>query len=259
MRWILVIGAFFLNGAALVAQSTDLIIAKDGDIFITPGIHASVQIEYARTVIHVDPWSAGDLSSLKPADLILITDDPGHHMDVNAITTLRKPGAPVVLTADAQKHYPDGRVLANGESGTFADIQVEAIPAYDLTPGEPLHPEGQANGYVLSLGDRRIYLSGVTECVPEIQALKGISVAFMPMNLPVDRMHPIPTAECLKTFRPEVVYLYHYDQTYASWLSNPDPSQPRSTQDTPATIQAFRNAIAGEAIEFRDRSWYPDW
>jgi len=79
------------------------------------------------------------------------------------------------------------------------------------------------------------------------------------MNLPVDRMHPIPTAECLKTFRPEVVYLYHYDQTYASWLSNPDPSQPRSTQDTPATIQAFRNAIAGEAIEFRDRSWYPDW
>ncbi|SVC31048.1 uncharacterized protein METZ01_LOCUS283902, partial [marine metagenome] len=125
MRWILVIGAFFLNGAALVAQSTDRIIAKDGDIFITPGIHASVQIEYTGTVIHVDPWSAGDLSSLKPADLILITDDPGHHMDVNAITTLRKPGAPVVLTADAQKHYPDGRVLANGESGTFAGIQVE--------------------------------------------------------------------------------------------------------------------------------------
>jgi hypothetical protein len=102
-------------------------------------------------------------------------------------------------------------------------------------------------------------LSGVTECVPEIQALKSISVAFMPMNLPVDRMRPIPTAECLKTFKPEMVYLYHYDQAYASWLSSPDPSQPRSTQDTPATIQEFRNAIAGEAIEFRDHSWYPDW
>lgn len=259
MRWNITMGVFFLSTAALIAQSPDRIIAEDGDILITPGIHASVQIEYAGKVIHVDPWSAGDLSSLKPADLILVTDDPGHHMDVDAITTLRKSGTPVVLTADAQKHYPAGRVLANGESGTFAGIQVEAIPAYDLTPGEPLHPEGQANGYVLSLGDRRIYLSGVTECVPEIQALKGISVAFLPMNLPVDRMHPIPTAECLKTFRPEVVYLYHYDQTYASWLSNPDPGQPRSTQNTPATIQAFRNAIAGEAIEFRDRSWYPDW
>ena len=259
MRWILVIGAFFLSGAALVAQSTDRIIAEDGDILITPGIHASVQIEYAGKVIHVDPWSVADLSALKAADLILVTDDPGHHMDVDAITALRKPGAPVVLTADAQKHYPEGQVLANGESGTFLGIQVEAIPAYDLTPGEPLHPEGQANGYVLSLGGRRVYLSGVTECVPEIQALKNISVAFMPMNLPVDRMRPIPTAECLKTFKPEVVYLYHYDQAYASWLSSPDPSQPRSTQDTPATIQEFRNAMAGEAIEFRDHAWYPDW
>ena len=259
MRWILVIGAIFLGGAALVAQSTDKISAEDGDILITPGIHASVQIEYAGKVIHVDPWSVADLSALKAADLILVTDDPGHHMDVDAITALRKPRAPVVLTADAQKHYPEGQLLANGESGTFSGIQVEAIPAYDLTPGEPLHPKGQANGYVLSLGGRRIYLSGVTECVPEIQALQDISVAFLPMNLPVDRMHPIPTAECLKTFKPEVVYLYHYDQAYASWLSNPDPSQPRSTQDTPATIQKFRNAIASEGIEFRDRSWYPDW
>ena len=67
----------------------------------TPLIHASVQVEYAGTVIHVDPWSAGDLPRAKPADLILVTDDPGHHLDPTAIAQLRKPGAPVVLTAAA--------------------------------------------------------------------------------------------------------------------------------------------------------------
>ena len=81
---------------------------------ITPLIHSSVQIEHAGKVIQVDPWSVGDLSQAKPADLILITDDVGHHLDVKAIAKLRKPGAPVVMPASGQKRIPDGIVLANG-------------------------------------------------------------------------------------------------------------------------------------------------
>jgi len=148
-------------------------------------------------------------------------------------------------------------VLSNGESGLFADIRVEAVGAYDMTPGRPFHPRGEANGYVVTLGGKRLFFSGVGQCVPEIQALQGIDVAFMPMNLPVDRMRPIPLAECVKTFRPKVVYLNHYDQTYTRWLSNPEGALPPDTQDTPATIRAFQAAIAGEGIEFRDAAWYP--
>ena len=80
------------------AQSSDRVQAEGGDIVITPIIHASVQIEHAGTVVQVDPWSAGDLSGAKPADLVLITDSPGHHLDPAAITR-SKPGAPVVLTS----------------------------------------------------------------------------------------------------------------------------------------------------------------
>ncbi len=239
------------------AQSSDRVQAEGGDIVITPIIHASVQIEHAGTVVQVDPWSAGDLSGAKPADLVLITDSPGHHLDPAAITRLRKPGAPVVLTSAGHPNWPDGTVLSNGEGGVFAGVTVEAIPAYDLTPGAPLHPKGDANGYVVSLGGTRILIAGVTQCVPEIQALEDITVAFMPMNLPVERMRPIPVAECLKTFTPDVVYLYHYDQPYTRWLSNPQGSPPRDVQDTPATIRTFREAIEGESIEFRDRRWYP--
>ena len=71
--------------------------ATGGDILITPVLHASVQLEYRDTVLQVDPWSAADLAPLKKASLILVTDDPIHHLDPKAIAYLRRPGAPVVV------------------------------------------------------------------------------------------------------------------------------------------------------------------
>src|SRR5215211_4201822 len=148
----------------LVAAVTaaDTIPATGGDIQITPLIHSSVQIEHAGTVIQVDPWSVGDLSLAKPADLILITDDVGHHLDVTAIEKLRKPGAPVIITEKGKSRVPDGIVLPNGQSTTAAGVQVQSIAAYDIKPGAPEHPKGDANGYIITLGGKRIYLAGVT-------------------------------------------------------------------------------------------------
>jgi L-ascorbate metabolism protein UlaG (beta-lactamase superfamily) len=111
---------------------------------ITPIVHASVQIESGTQVIQVDPWSAGDLSRAKPADLILITDDPIHHLDPQAIRQLRKPNAPLVVPAASHSKFPDGTPLTNGETATLAGITVEAIAAYDIKPGEPSHPKGKA-------------------------------------------------------------------------------------------------------------------
>ena len=239
------------------AQSSDRIAADGGDVVITPILHSSVQIEHAGTVVHIDPWTAADLSEAMPADLILVTDDPAHHLDPAAIEQLRKPGAPVVLTAAAHARFAAGEVLANGEEGVFAGVPVEAVPAYDMTPGQPWHPKGEANGYVVTLGGRRLFFSGVGECVPEIQALEGIDVAFMPMNLPLDRMRPIPVAECVKTFGPSVVYLIHYDNATARWFGAPDQPRPDNVQEIAATIQALRDALEGEPIEVRDGNWYP--
>ena len=254
----LLLAALAAASTPLAAQApSDRIAAEGGDVVITPILHSSVQIEHGGTVVHIDPWSAGDLSEAKPADLILVTDDPGHHLDPAAIEQLRKPGAPVVLTAAAHARFGDGEVLANGERGVFAGVPVEAVPAYDMTPGQPWHPKGEANGYVLTLGGRRIFFAGVGECVPEIQALADIDVAFLPMNLPVDRMRPRPVAECAKTFRPEVVYLIHYDNATARWFGDPDQPRPDNAEEIATTIQALRNALDGEPIEVRDGDWYP--
>jgi len=232
--------------------------ASGGDIEITPIVHASVQLEHAGKVIQVDPWSVGDLAHAKPADLILITDDVGHHLDVKAIQRLRKPGAPVVIAANGKSKVPDGLVLPNGESTTAAGVRIESVAAYDIKPGAPEHPKGEANGYVVTLGGKRIYFAGVTECVPEVKALKDIDVAFMPMNIPVERMSPADAAACTKILKPTVVYVYHYDQDFASRAVNPNAT-PRGLPggiSIARSLQMFQEAMAGTATEVRLGRWY---
>ncbi len=245
--------------AATLGLGADTFPANGGDIEITPIIHSSVQIEHAGKVIQVDPWSVGDLSRAKPADLILITDDVGHHLDVKAIQRLRKPGAPVIIAANGKSRVPDGIVLANGSSTTAAGVRVEAIAAYDLKPGEPQHPKGEANGYVITIGGKRIFFAGVTECVPEVRALRNIDVAFMPMNIPVERMTPAAVADCVKTLKPAVVYVYHYDQDFASRAANAS-AQPRGLpggMTIAQSLQVFRDALKGTSIDVRVGQWYP--
>jgi len=235
--------------ALTIALSADTF----GDITITPFVHSHIQLEHAGKVVHIDPWSVGDLAKAKPADLILITDDVGHHLDPKAIARVRKPGAPVVIAANGKKAVPDGIVMANGETRQIAGVQVEATPAYDVTPGESFHPKAEANGYILTLGGRRVYVVGVTECVPEIRAAQNIDVAFFPMNLPAKRMEPEAAIECITAIKPKVVYPYHYDQ---AWV-RPVPAGATRPQPTTRGLQELVKALTPLSIEVRLANWYP--
>lgn len=238
------------------ATAQERVPAAGGDIIITALAHASVQLEHAGVVIQVDPWSGADLSKAKPANLVLITDDDdgAHHLDVKALARVRQRGAPVVIPAAGRAKVPDGTVLANGASTTVGGVRVEGIAAYDIKLGEPSHPKGDANGYVVVLGGKRIFFAGVTECVLEIQALRDIDVAFMPMNLPLGRMTPPAVAECVKTFRPKLVIPYHFDQGYiarrAGRAGAPPPTLP--------TIATLTSLLASSGIPVRELPWYPE-
>jgi L-ascorbate metabolism protein UlaG (beta-lactamase superfamily) len=222
--------AFVIGLAAAVvsANQTDSLPASGGDIQITPIMHSSVQLEYAGKVIQVDPVATydnvelpllGKFDALKPADLILITDIHPENLDTAEITKLRKPGASVVVPmavaneAGAKIAAPTV-VLANGESKTVADVGIEAVPMYNVQhgpkPGEVYHPKGRGNGYIITLGGKRLYFMGDTECIPEAKAVKDIDVAFVPMNMP-QTMTPGDTAECIKAFQPKIAYPYHYE------------------------------------------------
>jgi L-ascorbate metabolism protein UlaG (beta-lactamase superfamily) len=213
--------------------------ATEGDITITPITHASFQLEHNGKVIHVDPWSQGDYSKSKQADLILVTDIHQDHLDPAAITRIRKPGAPVVAPSAAAEKIENPTVIANGETKTVAGISIEAVPMYNLqrgpAAGQFFHTKGRGNGYILTLGAKRVYIAGDTECTPEMRALKNIDIAFIPMNLPYT-MPPAEAAECVKAFKPKVVYPYHYRG------QNPEE---------------FKAALKDVAVEVRLLNWYP--
>jgi L-ascorbate metabolism protein UlaG (beta-lactamase superfamily) len=168
-------------------------------------------------VFHVDPYSRlADYEALPKADVILITHSHGDHFDPKAIAAVRKEGTTVVLTEKAAEEIPGGIVMKNGETRTVAGFRIEAVPAYNLVhkrpTGEPFHPRGEGNGYVLTFGATRVYVAGDTENIPEMKELKGIAIAFLPMNLPYT-MSPEQAAHAAKAFRPKMLYPYHYGET----------------------------------------------
>ena len=238
----------------------DTISGTDGDIEISPIVHSSVQLEYQGFVVQVDPWAPIDISHAKPADLILVTDSPGHHLDVVAIEALSKQNTSVVIAENGLSKVPNGIVAKNGDLLKVSGITIEAVAAYDIILGAPEHPKGDANGYVLTLGGKRFFFAGVTECVEEVKTLQGIDVAFMPMNMPLGRMTPKAAADCTKILNPEVVYTYHFDQGWARRLADPSFTGP----DLPGglsiegSLTAFENELSDTNIEFRRANWYPE-
>ena len=227
--------------SAAVATFADTIPATGGNIEVTPITHASTQIEFGGKVIHVDPWSQGsDYSKSKPADLILITDIHGDHLDPAAIDKVKKAGTVIVGPAAVAEKLPGTMTIANGETKTFAGVPVEAVPMYNLQrgpqPGQLFHTKGRGNGYVVTVGGKRLYFAGDTECTPEMKALKNIDAAFVPMNLPYT-MPPAEAAECVAAFQPKIVYPYHYRGS---------------------NVEEFTAALKGKGVEVRALNWYPN-
>lgn len=184
-----------------------------GVVKITPIYHASALIEAGGKNIYIDPAKPGNFSGRPKADLILLTDIHGDHMDPEIIASLSKNGTEVIAPSAVVQTVKEAKPISNDETKTWNGWTIEAIPMYNLTrgpaPGQLYHTKGRGNGYVLSYGGKRIYFSGDTENIPEMRALKNIDIAFVCMNLPYT-MPPDEAAEAVKAFHPKVVYPYHY-------------------------------------------------
>lgn len=198
----------------------DTIQTSQGDLKITFIGHASVMFDFGGKIIHVDPVSAqGNYSKLPRADLILITHEHQDHFDPKALELLRTPETPVVTTETVAGQVKGAVVIRNGDSQTVKGFKIEAVPAYNLvhmrSPGVPFHPKGVGNGYIITFGNKRVYLAGDTENIPEMKNLKGIDIAFLPMNLPYT-MTPEMVADAAKSFKPGILYPYHFGDTDTS-------------------------------------------
>ena len=208
----------FVNGAK--AFEKDVITTKTGDIAITLIGHGTLMFEFNGIVIHIDPtMREAKYQDMPDADLILVTHQHGDHLDITAINHILKEDCEVVMTPvclENLEHFDQAVVMKNGDKNTVKDIPIEAIPAYNIehkrNNGQPYHPKGEGNGYVLTFGDIKVLIGGGTENTSEIKALEGIDVAFLPMNLPYT-MTPEMVADAALAFRPSILYPYHFGDT----------------------------------------------
>jgi L-ascorbate metabolism protein UlaG (beta-lactamase superfamily) len=222
-------------GAARPSDSFD---TSAGPVKITPIQHASFMIEAGGKVIHVDPVGPDFYAGLPQADLILITDTHGDHMARPTIAKLEKAGTVIIAPAAVAKTVTEAQILVNGDSKKWNGWTIEAVPMYNIkrgpSDGKLFHDKGRGNGYILTYGGKRFYISGDTEGIPEMRALKNIDVAFVCMNLPYT-MPPDEAADAVKAFHPKVVYPYHYRGS---------------------DLAAFQKGLEGTGIDVRLRDWY---
>jgi len=220
---VLVLGLGFAGLAVALGKSEqDTIPTSQGNLVLTFLGHASLVMEIGGKVIHVDPFGqTADYGRLPKADLVLVTHEHFDHMDPRALAAIRGPKTEVVAAKSCAGKIKDAVILGNGESTTALGLKIEAVAAYNIVnrrpDGPPYHPRGEGNGYVVTVGDKRIYIAGDTENTPEMKALKNIDVAFLPMNLPYT-MSPEMVADAAKAFRPAVLYPYHFGETDTSRL-----------------------------------------
>jgi L-ascorbate metabolism protein UlaG (beta-lactamase superfamily) len=200
----------------------DTIETSAGTLVITFLGHGTLMLAFDKKIIHVDPYSSvADYSVLPKADLVLITHEHMDHLDLEALSHIQTEKTEIVVNEAGLKKVPGATVMHNGDTLAFDQIQIEAVPAYNILHkrdnGELFHPPGVGNGYVLTVGDTRLYIAGDTENIPEMEALQDIDIAFLPMNLPYT-MSPEMVADAAKAFQPAVLYPYHYGKTKTSQL-----------------------------------------
>ena len=188
--------------------------------------HGSLRLEYDGLEFEVDPVlnlndKKTDYAAFPDADYILVTHEHFDHLDAEAIKALEKDQTVLITNQSCASKLGKGDVMSNGDVRSLRDdIQIEAVAAYNTTPGhEQFHPKGRDNGFVLTLDGFRIYIAGDTEDIPEMADIKDIDVAFLPCNQPYT-MTPEQLDRAARLIQPKVMFPYHYGDTEIKRVSD---------------------------------------
>lgn len=223
-----------------------VVTTADGPVGLHIVHHASFVLRWQGKTIYVDPTEGGRAyAGLAPPDIVLLTHRHGDHLSPDTLAGLDLSAATLVMPATVAAALPadiQGRrrvLMANGDTVLLDGLSIHAVPMYNMPPSPPeaKHAKGDGNGYVLTMANKRIYISGDTEGTPEMRALPDIDVAFVCMNLPYT-MGVAQAADAVADLAPRVVYPYHY--------------RGQDTADFARRLHRVK-----PAINVRLRDWYP--
>lgn len=214
--YIFLLSALLISTNIIAQRTSDTIKTNKGDLIVTPIEHATFVLSWGGKTIYVDPiGGANAFSNFSKPDIILVTDIHGDHFDLKTIEAISTSSTKIIAPQAVADKLPESLktnlvTLSNTSKTKQRGIAISAVPMYNLPESDSaMHVKGRGNGYLLKTGNKTIYISGDTEDIPEMRALRGIDVAFVCMNLPYT-MDIHQAASAVLVFKPKTVYPYHY-------------------------------------------------
>lgn len=162
-------------------------------------------------IIYFDPYKIEE--EVHDADLIFITHDHYDHYDVESIKNIMKDTTKIIIP---DKMAPTVLMTFNSKNITgvlpnnnyeLEGIPVETIPSYNTN--KQFHPKANKwVGYIITLNDERIYISGDTDITEENMQVK-CDIALIPIG-GTYTMTAKEAAELVNIIKPKTVIPTHY-------------------------------------------------
>ena len=179
--------------------------------------HAGVLIAGTKSVVVVDPYEIGGIEGIcgrKTADVILVTHGHQDHLSAGDIGKIRGEKTVLVVPKGCEAGLKGNvRTVKPGDRITVGDVEVEAVPAYNI--GKRFHPKEKGFvGYVFRVDGVRYFHAGDTDAVPEIRSVTA-DVAFLPV-VGTYTMTAAEAAGLANQIRPKVAVPIHWGSIVGS-------------------------------------------
>ncbi len=175
--------------------------------------HASTRIQNSK-VIYIDPYEVNE----EKADIILITHSHYDHCSIADIRKLSKPSTKIVIPPDCTSKLgkiekANITIITPGKKLNIEGVVVEAVPAYNVE--KRFHPkENQWLGYIVKIGNKRIYHAGDTDFIPEMKDISA-DVVLLPVG-GTYTMNAEEAAKAANTIKPEIAIPMHFGSVVGS-------------------------------------------
>lgn len=178
--------------------------------------HDCFKIKWDNKILYTDPY---EIKALEKADYITVSHNHFDHLSLNDIKKVTKSETVIIASKNCEDNIKavsvkEIKYLRHGESVEYPNLKFTATPAYNINkfraPGQPFHPKQyEGVGFIIQVGDVRIYHAGDTDNIPEISSYTPIDVALLPVS-GTYVMTAEEAVEMVKVIKPKVAIPMHY-------------------------------------------------
>lgn len=178
------------------------------------------KLNLENMVIHFDPGYTGFLENQKTplqeleekADWVFITHSHLDHYRTDVLEKITDEHTIIVAPFTVAEQIMGQKILVTDKSMlTFPSFTVDCLPAYNTPTGHSIkkyHSKGAFVGYFIRFKDQSIYFAGDTDLIPEMEKVKNVDIAFLPIG-GTYVMDGEEALEAVDFIQPKTVVLMH--------------------------------------------------